>query len=247
MAQFVLVHGSFHGAWCWERLVPLLEARGHSVTTPNLPASGGDTAPIGNADLESYATRIAATIDDLPGRVVLVGHSMGGIVSAQVSERRAGRLAGCVYVNGLLLTDGASLVSFLDAHADLGVEDLVLKNMQVSADGETATFPTAASPDVFYNTCRPEDAAGAAGRLTPQRMKVYHDRLALTDDGFGRVRRFYVEGARDKAVSLAYQRAMTAETPCEEVFALDGDHSPFLSAPEALAAILDDVARRVGA
>lgn len=247
MANFVLVHGSFHGAWCWQRLVPLLEARGHSVLAPDLPASGADTSQPASADLESYVARVLRAIDQLPDEVVLVGHSMGGIVSAQASERRAHRLAATVYINGLLLTHGASLVSFLDAHAHLGVEDLVLKNMQVAADGLTASFPAAAAGEVFYNTCTPEDAAWAAARLTPQRMQVYRDTLALSDARFGRVRRFYVEGTRDKAVSLAYQRAMTAETPCEEVFTLDGDHSPFLSAPERLAGLLETVAVRVGA
>ncbi|GLK86484.1 alpha/beta fold hydrolase [Ancylobacter defluvii] len=246
MANFVLVHGSFHGAWCWQRLVPLLEARGHTVLAPDLPASGGDPALPETADLDSYVTRVCWAIDQLPDDVVLVGHSMGGIVSAQASERRAHRLAATVYVNGLLLTHGASLVSFLDAHADLGVEDLVLKNMQVAAGGQTATFPAAAAGEVFYNSCTPEDAAWAAGQLTPQRMKIYADRLDLSAARFGRVRRFYVEGTRDKAVSLAYQRAMTEETPCEAVFTLEGDHSPFLSAPEALAGLLDTVVARVG-
>lgn len=243
MAQFVLVHGSFHGAWCWERLVPLLEAGGHSVLAPNLPASGGDPAPPENADLDSYATRIAGVIDALAGPVVLVGHSMGGIVAAQVSERRAHRLAATIYINGLLLRSGESLVSFLGAHGSLGVEDLVLKNMQVSPDGTTATFPPAAAPGIFYNTCDPADAAAAVARLRPQRMKVYGDPLELTEARYGSVRRFYVEGLNDNAVSLAYQRAMTEHTPCERVFTLEGDHSPFLYAAGRLAGMLDEVAR----
>jgi pimeloyl-ACP methyl ester carboxylesterase len=243
MAQFVLVHGSFHGAWCWERLIRLLEARGHRAVAPNLPASGDDPAPAENADLDSYATRIASVIDGLPGRVVLVGHSMGGIVSARVSELRAHRLAATLYINGLLLRAGESLVSFLDAHGHLGVEDLVLKNMQVSPDGTTATFPSEAAPEVFYNSCDPADAAAAVVRLRPQRMKVYGDPLELTEERYGSVRRFYVEGLSDNAVSLAYQRAMTMRTPCERVFTLEGDHSPFLYATDRLADILDEVAR----
>jgi len=54
------------------------------------------------------------------------------------------------------------------------------------------------------------------------------------------------EGLKDNAVSIAYQRAMTARTPCERVFALDGDHSPFLGMPEALADVLEEVARIEG-
>ncbi len=74
-------------------------------------------------------------------------------------------------------------------------------------------------------------------------MKVYGDPLNLTDHRYGSVRRFYVEGLSDNAVSLAYQRAMTTRTPCERIFTLEGDHSPFLYATERLADILDEVAR----
>ena len=242
MARFVLVHGSFHGAWCWERLTPLLETAGHKVTAPNLPGSGDDPAPIENADLDAYATRIAGVIDGLQGPVILVAHSMGGIVSAQVAELRPHRLAALVYVNGLMLRDNESLGSFLDAHAHLEVDDLVLKNMLVSPDGTEARFPPGKAGEVFYNSCAPQDAAGAAARLGPQRTKVYGDALRLTPARFGRVRRVYVRGLRDNAVSLAYQDAMLANTPCERVFDIDGDHSPFLSAPSTLAAILEQVA-----
>jgi pimeloyl-ACP methyl ester carboxylesterase len=238
MAQFVLVHGSFHGAWCWSRLTPLLEAEGHRIVVPNLPGSGGDPAPIENADLDSYATRIAGTIDGLRGPVVLVGHSMGGIVTSQVAELRPARLAATVYVNGLLLRSGESLVSFLDAHAYLDVDDLVLKNMVVSPDGTTATFPVEKAAEVFYNTCRPSDAEWAAKQLMPQRTKIYADPLQLTSERDGRVPRFYVKGSKDNAVSPAYQEAMLKNTACEKVFTLDGDHSPFLYATSELVGIL---------
>jgi pimeloyl-ACP methyl ester carboxylesterase len=244
--QFVLVHGSFHGAWCWEHLIPLLEQRGHQAVAPNLPGSGDDPAPLENANLDSYATRIAGVIDGMPGRIVLVGHSMGGIVSSQVAERRPQRLAAVVYISGLLFRSDEGLVSFLNDHAHLGVEDLVLKNMKVSDDGVTATFPQEAAAEVFYNTSPPALAAWAASRLRPQRMQVYHDPLALTPQCYGSVPRFYVEGLQDNAVSIAYQRAMTGRTPCERVFTLDCDHSPFLSMPTALADILDEVARAKG-
>jgi pimeloyl-ACP methyl ester carboxylesterase len=240
--QFVLVHGSFHGAWCWQHLIPYLEQRGHQVVAPNLPGSGGDPAPPENADLDTYATRIAGVIDGLAGPVVLVGHSMGGIVSSQVAERRPHRLAAVVYVNGLLFRAGETLVGFLDEHAHLGVEDLVLKNMRVAEDGLTATFPQEAATEVFYNTAPRELASWAAARLQPQRMQVYRDALELTPERHGCVPRFYVEGLRDNAVSIAYQRAMTGRTACQRVFALDCDHSPFLSEPAALADILDEVA-----
>jgi pimeloyl-ACP methyl ester carboxylesterase len=239
--NIVLVHGSFHGAWCWEYVIPLLEARGHRVVAPNLPASGEDPAPFENACLLTYATRIAAAIDELSGPVVLVGHSMGGMVSSQVAEWRSERLAAVVYVVGLLLRPGETLVGFLDAHSHLGIEDLVLKNMQVSADGMRATFPPEAAVEVFYNLCSARDAAAAAARLRPQRTQVYRDPLMLSAERYGQVRRFYIEGLQDRAISTVVQRQMTSHMPCEGIFTLDTDHSPFLCAPTALAETLEKI------
>jgi pimeloyl-ACP methyl ester carboxylesterase len=247
VATLVLVHGSFHGSWCWAKIVPLLEKEGYTVITPNLPASGGDPAPIENADLDSYAARIATIIDDVKGPVVLVGHSMGGIVISQVSEMRPKRLAAAVYVNGLLFRANESLVSFLDALKGLNVDDLVLKNMKVSADGQTATFPTDKAAEVFYNTCSPAEADWAKVQLTPQRTKVYADKLQLTPERYGQVKRYYVRGSKDHAVSPLYQEAMLKNTSCEQVFTLDGDHSPFLSNPTKLAEIILTVAKANGA
>ncbi len=244
MATFVLIHGSFHAAWCWDRLTPLLIDRGHRVVAPELPGSGDDRAPIENAGLASYATRIAARIDEESGPVIVVGHSMGGIVASQVVEWRPDRVAAVVYVCGLLLESGESLATFLAAHADLGIEDLVLANMKVSPDGTIATFPEAMGPEVFYNCCARDDAVWAAQRLRPQATRVYADRLALTPERYGRVRRFYVEALKDHGVSPIYQRRMIALTPCEQVFTLDTDHSPFLSLPEELRDILVAVADR---
>jgi pimeloyl-ACP methyl ester carboxylesterase len=246
MATFVLVHGSFHGAWCWERLTPLLTQRGHRVVTPDLPGSGDDPAPRQNAGLRSYATRIAARIDQEAGPVILVGHSMGGIVSSQVAEWRSDRLAAVVYICGLLLRSGETLATFLDAHADLGIEDLVLANMNVSSDGAIATFPETVAPDVFYNCCTPQDAAWAANLLRPQATRVYADRLALTPERFGTVRKFYVQALQDRAVSPIYQRRMVERTPCEAVFTLDTDHSPFLSRPAELRDFLAAIVETVG-
>jgi pimeloyl-ACP methyl ester carboxylesterase len=156
---------------------------------------------------------------------------------------RPARLVAAVYVNGLLFRANESLVSFLDAHKSLNVDDLVLKNMKVSADGQIATFPTDKAAEVFYNACSAAEADWAKVQLTPQRTKVYADKLQLTPERYGQVKRYYVRGANDHAVSPLYQEAMLKNMDCEKVFMLDGDHSPFLSAPAKLAEIILAVAK----
>ena len=64
MATFVLIHGACHGAWCWEKLVPLLEARGHKVVAPDLPGSGEDrTTPVSAVTLSAYVNAVSKLLD----------------------------------------------------------------------------------------------------------------------------------------------------------------------------------------
>jgi pimeloyl-ACP methyl ester carboxylesterase len=245
MATFLLVHGSFHGAWCWEKLVPLLQAAGHRVVAPDLPGSGADTSPLSEATLDRYVAAICAVVDEQFEPPILVAHSMGSIVCAQVAERRPKSLAAVVYVCGLLLRSGETLMSFLGEFAHLGVRDLVIENMVTREGGAVSDFPASAAPAVFYNRCSPADAQWAAQQLRPQANAVYGSAPALTAEGFGRVRRFYVFGLDDLAVPITFQRLMVERTPCERTFELDTDHSPFLSAPDQLAGVLVTIAAGV--
>jgi pimeloyl-ACP methyl ester carboxylesterase len=240
MAQFVLVHGSFHGPWCWERVTPLLLAAGHEVITPAL----ADAATRFQPGLHDYARHVAAAVRRQAGPVVLVGHSMGGIVITQAAELVAHKISKLVYVTGLLLPVGESLQSFMRGHADVGVEDLVLKNMKLSADGALASFPAQAAYEVFYNRCTLKDAAWAAGHLCDQPTAVYATPIAVTAENFGSLPRAYIECLDDVALSIKTQRRMTALTPCQQVVSVDADHSPFLSAPESLVSQLLMLASR---
>jgi pimeloyl-ACP methyl ester carboxylesterase len=235
MANFVLVHGSFHGPWCWSHIVPLLEARGHSAIAPDLADAKN------NPDLHDYATLVVDTIVKIGGPVILVGHSMGGLVITQVAELVPEHLSALVYVSGLLLRNGETLQTFLDAHAYLDVDDLVLKNMKLSENGKLASFPAEAAPSVFYNRCTGDDAGRAVARLRAQPTAVYTTPLAISPQKFGAVPRYYAECTDDRAVSIKYQRQMLANTPCKKIYNLDADHSPFLSDIDGLMTCLLDV------
>ena len=87
MANFMLIHGAWHGGWCWHKVVAELSRRGHRVVAPDLPAHGDDSTTRELVTLEAYADRVVEHLDDVSGPVCLVGHSMGGMVISAVGER----------------------------------------------------------------------------------------------------------------------------------------------------------------
>jgi pimeloyl-ACP methyl ester carboxylesterase len=98
VSRYVLVHGAWHGAWCGEKVVPLLEARGHTAEAIDLPGHGRDETPIGEVTLEAYTERLCQTLAARPEPAVLVGHSLGGIAITRAAERCPKRVQVLVYL-----------------------------------------------------------------------------------------------------------------------------------------------------
>lgn len=111
MASFLLVHGSWHGAWCWERLVPLLESDGHEVTAIDLPAHGEDRSSPYLATLNSYGRRVAEAAGEFARQPFVVGHSMGGFAITQAAASRPDAFAGLVYLCAFVPQPGDSLIA----------------------------------------------------------------------------------------------------------------------------------------
>ncbi|HET9063459.1 MAG TPA: alpha/beta fold hydrolase [Candidatus Binatia bacterium] len=234
MSAYVLVHGSWHGGWCWEKIVPLLERAGHLVRTPDLPGHGDDETPIAEVTSEGYVGAVGTILRSLGEPAVLVDHSMGGMVISQVAERLPDNVRGLAYVAGFLLRDGQSV---LDA-AQTDGESLLMPSLEWAADGLSAVVPPVAARTVFYGSCADTDAAAATARLCAEPAVPVMTPIRVTDARFGRIHRVYVECSEDRAVSPSLQRAMYAATPCARVASLATDHSPFYSKPDELAAIL---------
>jgi len=241
VATFILLHGAWQGAWAWSRVVPLLEAAGHTAVAVDLPGNGNDDTDSADVTTMMYAEHVAALIDDAPSPVILVGHSMGGTVAAQTSELRPDAISVAVYLCAFLLPDGESIVDFYDrawedwmtgAHARVSYSD----------DGHLSMIDPASAADVFYNTADPADAKAAAAQLTPQPEGGRRSKLQLSDENFGRVPRVYIETLQDRSVFNELQKRMYEETPCEMLHTLNTDHAPQLSAPDELVAILLELA-----
>ncbi len=231
MSTFVLIHGAYHGGWCWQRLAPHLASAGHRVVTPDLPGRGPDAAPPGELGLADYVDSVCAVLDRQPEPAVLVGHSMAGAVITQAAEQRPQRIARLVYLTAYLLADGQAILDL----SKLDGDSLTAANRVVSADGLTLTTREAVLNEAFYGDCTPTDQQWARARLVPEVRAVSTAPVRTSAANFGRVPRAYVECTADRAISIASQRRMTQALPCDPVITMDTGHSPFLCAPEALA------------
>jgi pimeloyl-ACP methyl ester carboxylesterase len=234
MAHFVLIHGACHGGWCWERVVPLLEAAGHRVQAPDLPGHGKDTAPMCALSLAEYGTAVGALVAAAREPVVLVGHSMAGAVISRVAERMPDAIRRLVYLTAYLPKSGESLASLArrDREARTASE-------RVEIDG-TACFQITpeAARDAFYQDADPETVEFALQRIGPEPVSVFRETAEFTEARYGRVPRAYIHCTEDRAIGYTLQREMVRDTPCDPVATLTCGHSPFLTAPKALAEAL---------
>ena len=109
MAIYLLIHGAWHGGWCWRKVAPLLESKGHRGIAPDLPGHGQDRTPLASVTLESYARRICEIARQQTEAVILAGHSMGGVAITQAGEYCAEKIQALVYVCAFLPRNGDSL------------------------------------------------------------------------------------------------------------------------------------------
>lgn len=231
MAAYVLVHGAWHGAWCWQKLTPLLEAEGHRVDAFDLPGHGEDGTPVSGMTLPANAERIAEHVTAAGEPVILVGHSMGGMQVTQAAELAPERIQRLVYLTAFLPGDGQSLPDLAAGDPD----ELVQKNLIVDESAGTSTVAASALRDAFYGECSDDDVAFATSRLVPESLAAMGAPVSITEERAGSVPRVYVECLRDRAITIAKQREMHSRRPCETVLQIDTDHSPFLSRPRELA------------
>ncbi|MGA3141407.1 MAG: alpha/beta fold hydrolase, partial [Xanthobacteraceae bacterium] len=166
MTEFLLVHGAFHGAWCWRKTVAELEKRGHRAKAIDLPGQGEDRTPLKDVTLDTMVDKIIAEMANLPGKVVLVGHSLGGIPITATGETRPDRIKALVYLSAFLPRDGEALFDIEGRNP----KPIVPVSMTFDADRISGTIAADKVGDIFYHDCSSEDVADAKARLRPQAL-----------------------------------------------------------------------------
>ncbi len=274
-AVFVLIHGGWHNHSSWDRVTPILEANGFTALTLDLPGAGVNAiAPtsLGRRPFDPVAfaaepspsagvtqaertqavvalVKEAASLSD--GKVILVGHSAGGMTISAVAEQVPSLLLAVVYLAGFMVPNGMSLLAMLQHETlssalapGLFVGDpaaIGATRIHVGSGDEAYRSLLKAA---FYGDVSESDFAHAASQLHCDESNAGAVALSeMTPGRFGTVPRHYIRCTQDRAIPLAGQDHMIATVDGAiggktTVHTLESSHSPFLSQPDALANIL---------
>jgi pimeloyl-ACP methyl ester carboxylesterase len=229
VVQIALVHGSYHGAWCWELLSPELERLGHRVVTMDLPISDPGLGA------EAYADAIEATLT--PGDTpVLVAHSMAGIITPLVAVRRP--IRSLIFLAAFLPSPGQSAN---DQRASEPIDGRVAPTAAEWTDlGDDvwAVGPNTAT-ELFFHDASPKTAQWATSRLRPQSYRVMKEITPLR--GWPDIDCHSIVCRDDRALNPEWVRHAARDRLGIEPVEIDGAHSPFLTRPAELARLLDDL------
>lgn len=225
----VLVHGSYHGGWCWERLTPELERMGHRVVPVDLPISDPE------AGAARYAEVVAAEMGSMEAPV-LIGHSMGGLVIPLVPELHPVRRL--VFLAAFLPVPGKSMNEQRGAEPIDGQVPLTTAEFTDLGDDVWMVGPNTAT-EIFFHDARPDVAAWAVKRLRPQCYRIMSEITPLAR--WPEVPSSYVVCRDDRALNPDWARRAARERLGVEPLEIDGAHSPFLTRPAELAAILEPI------
>ena len=225
----VLVHGAWHGAWCWEQVLPLLDAASVPLIAVDLPS-----VAYAEATMHDDADYVRGALDSIAGEVVLMGHSYGGAVISEAGVHPS--VAHLVYLTAFALDVGESP----QENSLTGGDDLNELVSAIDFGDRVFTIKPERATAAFFHDCTPEDARAATARLRPQSMASLADKVTVA--AWREKPASYVVCTDDRALPVALQRSNAARVGTSIDWPTS--HSPFLSRPDLVADLLIDLSSR---
>lgn len=240
---YILVHGGWHGAWCWKKVVPMLEAKGNRVVAIDLPGHGDDKTPPASVTLDDYVKKVVSLANTQTGPVILVGHSSSGLVIAQAAEELGNqKVAKLVFLDAFMPRNGESVFSIAGkveeqfraaGKSESGPK--VVQSLILSDDKKTSTVDPNRIGQLFYHDCSADDVAFAKAHMGPQSMACLATPVNLTEARYGSIPKVYILCTQAKDMDKSI---MAENVPTQKLYTLASSHSPFFSMPQKLVAIL---------
>lgn len=236
---FVLVHGAWQAPYVWDSVQADLVKNGNKVIVVELPGHGSDTTAPHRLSLDTYSNEVINAIVQADSNVILVGHSMGGMVITDVAEKIPNKIKKLVYIGAFLPATGQALtdLAFSDPGSRLGpllVPSADQLTLDVKRDSLTYLFVndgSQATKDLVLANYRAEPAIPFTNKVT------------LTNEAFGSVDKIYIKTLKDIVISPTLQDRMIAAAGIKTIYTVNTSHSPFLAEPHTVSDLLIRVAQ----
>jgi len=231
---FVLVHGGAHGAWCWERMIPHLAG---AVVALDLPGRGDNPADLEAITVDDWVDAVVEAISTAAAeRVVLVGHSLAGMVLPRVAERVSEKLERMIFISCSVPSEGQAVIDILSP-------DIRPIAEQQRENRVASVLPEELARSMFCSDMNPEQTHFVLNRLVPEAWGPILEPSRLAGLARG-VPATYVKLLRDTVIPPSLQDEMIANLGKVEVAELDAGHDAMISAPEPLASLINGVSGR---
>lgn len=231
---YVLVHGAWQAPYVWDAVRADLVSKGNEVIIVQLPGHGDDKTPPLNLTLDVYSNKVIDAVSQVKGKVILVGHSMGGMVVTNVAEKIPTRISKLVYIGAFLPASGQALtdLAYSDPDSQLGPA------LVPSADKLTLDVLKDKVTDLFVSDGSPADKKRVIENYRAEPAIPFSNKVSLTDDHFGTVSKVYIKTLHDVVISPGLQDRMIAGAGIKTVYQLKTSHSPFLAKPHEVSDLL---------
>ncbi len=238
--NYVLVHGAWEAPYVWDSVKASLIRDGNNVTVVELPGHGSDQTDLSKITLDLYRDKVVDAMTKVSGKVILVGHSLGGMIISAVAEQTPAKIEKLVYLAAYLPTSGQSLFGI--ATTDAG-SHLTLEVLKFSADSSTVDIDRAHLVDVFIQDGSAQAQNLVLNQYRTEPTRPLTDTVALTSANFGSVAKAYIRTLQDHTISPELQSKMINTAAVKEVYQLNSGHCASITKPDSLAILLTKIAQ----
>ncbi|CAK8539782.1 unnamed protein product [Lathyrus sativus] len=247
--HFVLVHGACHGAWCWYKVVPLLKSSRHKVTALDMAASGVHPKQVHDLDsIEDYYEPLIQFLRSLPQeeRVILVGHSYGGICISVATELFPKKIAVAVFVASRVPSPELGFETARKEGSNFESKIILDDSSNNKSNGSILHEPEFIASHM-YQLSPPEDFSLAMLLLRPIRtfgdQELFREKTRVSKENFGAVAKVCIVCQQDKLSKYDFQMSMIEQNPVNDVKVIaDADHMAMFSKPQELFAYFQEIA-----
>lgn len=231
---YVLVHGAWQAPYVWEAVKTDLSKQGNKVIVVELPGHGTDKTAPHTLNLDVYRDKVIEAITKVNEKVILVGHSMGGMVISAVAEKIPTKINRLVYIGAFLPINGQALVdlAFSDPNSKLGPQ------LVPSADQLTIDVKRDSLTYLFINDGEQATKEKVLTNYKAEPAIPLANKVTLTNANFGSVEKVYIKTLQDVVVSPSLQDRMITAAGIKTVYQVNTSHSPFLSQPKSITDLL---------